>query len=48
MKIGVPKEVKEDENRVAVTPSGAKRLAQAGHTVIVENGAGMGSGYLDE
>jgi len=48
MKIGVPKEVKEDENRVAVTPSGAKRLAQSGHTVIVETGAGLGSGYLDE
>ncbi|MFN7181244.1 MAG: alanine dehydrogenase [Planctomycetota bacterium] len=48
MKIGVPREIKEDEYRVALIPSGVKRLANSGHTVYVERGAGLGSGISDE
>jgi alanine dehydrogenase len=48
MKIGVPREIKEKENRVALTPTGAKALAEAGHTVLVQTGAGEGSGFTDE
>ena len=48
MKIGVPKEVKVKENRVAVAPATARMLVQAGHDVLVEAGAGVGSGYSDE
>ena len=47
MIIGVPKEIKEKEFRVALTPAGAMALTQAGHTVLVEQGAGMGSGIAD-
>jgi len=47
MIIGVPKEIKTDEYRVAVTPAGAEVLAQSGHRVFVESGAGDGSGYPD-
>ncbi len=47
MKVGIPKEIKEKENRVALTPTGAERLAQAGHSVRVEAGAGIGSGFSD-
>ncbi|WP_261807816.1 alanine dehydrogenase [Paenibacillus sp. N3.4] len=47
-KIGVPKEVKDNENRVALTPSGAGMLVHAGHMVWVESGAGVGSGFEDE
>ena len=47
MKIGVPKEIKPQENRVAMTPAGAERLTQAGHGVCVESGAGEGSGFDD-
>ena len=48
MKIGVPKEIKTNENRVALVPAGAEALVGAGHTVHVEQGAGLGSGFADE
>ena len=48
MKIGVPKEVKSDEYRVAITPAGVRELVSAGHTVLVEKGAGEGSAISDE
>ncbi len=48
MKIGVPKEIKVKENRVSCTPGGVRELVQAGHDVLVERGAGLGSGYDDE
>ena len=48
MRIGVVKEIKNSENRVALTPSGAQALHQAGHTVLVQGGAGLGSGFSDE
>lgn len=48
MIIGVPKEIKNNENRVAVTPAGAHTLIKAGHTVWIETSAGAGSGFLDE
>lgn len=47
MKIGVVKEIKDRENRVSLTPSGAKALVQAGHTVWVETQAGSGAGFPD-
>ena len=47
MIVGVPKEVKADEYRVAMLPVGAEVLSDAGHTVLVEAGAGLGSGILD-
>ncbi|MBI1935058.1 alanine dehydrogenase [Candidatus Woesearchaeota archaeon] len=48
MKIGVPKEIKDKENRVALTPEGAKQLVSEGHSVFVEKSAGTGSGFSDE
>lgn len=48
MIIGVPKEIKAQENRVALLPAGAYQLVHRGHTVVVETGAGAGSGYPDE
>jgi alanine dehydrogenase len=48
MKIGVPKEIKQNENRVALTPSGAEILKSHGHTVFVETNAGLGSGFKNE
>ena len=48
MRIGVPKEIKNNENRVAMTPAGVATLATAGHDVIIEKGAGLGSGFKDE
>ncbi len=48
MKIGVPKEIKTNENRVALVPAGAEALVSAGHSVSVEKGAGEGSGFSDE
>ena len=48
MKIGVPTEIKAQENRVALTPAGAEQLVQAGHAVVVQAGAGAGSGFEDE
>jgi alanine dehydrogenase len=47
MKIGVPKEIKTNENRVALVPAGAEALVMAGHSVYVEQGAGDGSGFTD-
>ena len=47
MIIGVPKEIKRDEYRVALLPVGAEELVHAGHTVLVEAGAGLGSGISD-
>src|SRR5256885_591336 len=48
MIVGVPKEIKEQEQRVALLPSGAKQLTARGHTVLVQKDAGLGSGYADE
>jgi alanine dehydrogenase len=48
MIIGVPKEIKNNEYRVALTPAGASMMKAAGHTVIVEAKAGLGSGFEDE
>lgn len=48
MIVGVPKEIKADEYRVALLPVGAQLLAQDGHTVLVEAGAGLGSGFSDK
>src|SRR3974390_1509269 len=47
MNIGVPREIKEQEFRVALTPSGVYQLAKRGHEVIVERGAGVGAGFAD-
>ena len=47
MIIGVPKEIKQGENRVAMTPGGVAELVQAGHEVLVQRGAGAGSGMAD-
>jgi len=48
MKIGIPKEIKTNENRVSLVPAGAEALVSAGHEVTVETGAGLGSGFSDE
>lgn len=48
MRIGVPKEIKAAENRVALVPAGAEALVAAGHTVFVETRAGEGSGFSDD
>ena len=48
MIIGIPKEIKEQEYRVAVTPSAACQLIKRGHSVIVETQAGAGAGFPDE
>lgn len=47
MRVGVPKEIKPDENRVALTPAGAHTLVSHGHKVFIESGAGVGSGFED-
>lgn len=47
MIIGVPKEIKNRENRVGCTPDGVQNLVSAGHEVLVEQGAGVGSGFTD-
>jgi alanine dehydrogenase len=47
MKIGVPKEIKRHEYRVGMTPASVKAYVKAGHEVLVEKGAGVGSGYED-
>lgn len=47
MRIGVPREIKPDEYRVALTPAGARELTQRGHDVVVESGAGEGSAFPD-
>ena len=48
MIIGVPKEIKNNENRVALTPAGALELTKRGHTVYVQSTAGIGSGFTDQ
>lgn len=48
MIIGVPKEIKNNENRVGLTPAGVSALCKAGHTVYVQATAGIGSGFSDE
>ncbi|PWJ56774.1 alanine dehydrogenase [Dyadobacter jejuensis] len=48
MIIGVPKEIKNNENRVAVTPAGINEFKRQGHTVYVQKQAGIGSGFSDE
>ena len=48
MLIGIPKEIKESEHRVGMTPSGVQSLIENGHTVYVQNNAGNGSGYSDK
>ena len=45
MRIGVPREIKEMENRVGVTPAGVSELAGNGHQVFIETNAGVGSGF---
>ncbi len=47
MKIGVPSEIKPQENRIALTPAGADELVRAGHQVFVQRGGGLGSGFED-
>lgn len=48
MHVGIPKEVKDSEYRVAATPEGVRELARAGHRVVVETSAGVGSAIADE
>ena len=48
MIVGVPREIKEGENRVSITPAGVHTLVLDRHTVLVEKGAGAGSGFTDE
>jgi len=48
MIIGVPKEIKRDEYRVGLLPVGAEELTRAGHQVLLEIGAGLGSGLPDQ
>jgi alanine dehydrogenase len=48
MKIGVPRETKDQEFRVGMTPDGVRALVEDGHALLVEKGAGVGSGFLDE
>ena len=47
MRIGVPKEIKTNENRIALVPAGAEALVAAGHSVMIERGGGEGSGFSD-
>ncbi|MBM4135847.1 MAG: alanine dehydrogenase [Nitrospira sp.] len=48
MIIGVPKEIKPEENRIAIVPGGVETLVHKGHKVIIEQSAGLGSGFSDE
>ncbi len=48
MLVGVPKEIKTHEYRVGMTPAGVRQLIEAGHQVLVEKGAGLGSGLVDQ
>jgi alanine dehydrogenase len=48
MKVGVPYEIKDDEYRIALRPVGAELLVRDGHSVLIERGAGRGSGFSDE
>ncbi|WP_046176414.1 alanine dehydrogenase [Domibacillus indicus] len=47
MRIGIPAEIKNNENRVAITPSGVATLVDSGHEILIEQGAGLGSGFTD-
>ncbi len=47
MIIGIPKEIKNNENRVAITPAGVQALVKSGHSVLIEEAAGLGSGIAD-
>ena len=47
MKIGCPKEIKPQEFRVGMTPNAAREAVNAGHTVLIEAGAGVGAGFAD-
>ncbi|MFC0561219.1 alanine dehydrogenase [Halalkalibacter alkalisediminis] len=47
MIIGIPKEIKNNENRVAITPAGVVALTKSGHEILIEQGAGIGSGFED-
>ena len=47
MLVGVPKEIKVHESRVALTPEGVAELVRAGHGVVIEKGAGLGSAITD-
>ena len=48
MIVGVPKEIKNNENRVALTPAGTQELVKRGHVVHVQSTAGVGSGFSNE
>lgn len=48
MRIGVPKEIKNNENRVGITPAGVSAFIKAGHKVYIENNAGEGSGISNQ
>src|SRR4051812_32499803 len=48
MRVGVPKEIKSDEYRVGLMPVGAEMLVKAGHEVLIETQAGVGSGFADD
>ncbi|NLG50806.1 MAG: alanine dehydrogenase [Chloroflexi bacterium] len=48
MLIGVPKEIQDNERRVSLTPEGAESLVDAGHKVLIQSGAGQGSGFADD
>ena len=47
MRIGIPKEIKEQEHRVAATPAGVAELVRSGHEVLVQSGAGAAIGFPD-
>src|ERR1700749_676989 len=48
MKVGVPTEIKSDEYRVAISPAGVREMAEHGHEVLIQSGAGEGSAFSDE
>ena len=48
MKVGIPKEIKNNENRVGMTPAGVAELSRRGHEVSVQHTAGDGSGFCDD
>src|SRR5204863_7647402 len=48
LKVGVPTEIKTDEYRVALTPAGVRELAEHGHEVVIQAGAGVGSAIEDD
>lgn len=48
MIVGIPKEIKNNENRVAITPAGVDAFVKSGHEVVIENNAGLGSGFTNE